>query len=152
MIHCALFEPDIPQNTGSILRLGACFGVPVHIIHPAGFALSDTNLKRAGLDYLSRAERIEHADWTTFSDWRRQSKRRLIALSAKAGDRFDSLRFRDDDVLLFGCESAGLPPHCVASADTTVRIPIRPGNRSLNVAVAAAIAVFEALRQTGQLP
>lgn len=152
MIDCALFEPDIPQNAGTILRLGACLGVPVHIIHPAGFALSDTNLKRAGLDYLSRAERFEHPDWAAFSEWRRQRNRRLVVLSAGAHDRLDAFRFRSDDVLLFGRESAGLTIDVLGSADAVLRIPIRPANRSLNVAAAAAIAVFQALQQTGQLP
>ena len=151
MIDCALFEPDIPQNAGSVLRLGACLGVPVHIIHPAGFVLSDSNFKRAGLDYLSRADLIEHADWAAFEGWRGQNGR-VVAFSTKGRERLESFRFHKDDVLLFGRESAGLPAKIFDSADATVRIPLRPENRSLNVAVAAAIAVFEALRQTGQLP
>ena len=152
MIDCALFEPDIPQNAGSVLRLGACLGVPVHIIHPAGFVLSDSNFKRAGLDYLSRADLIEHADWAAFEKWRGQNERRVVAFSTKGRERLESFRFHKDDVLLFGRESAGLPATVFDSADAIVRIPLRPENRSLNVAVAAAIAVFEALRQTGQLP
>lgn len=152
MIDCALFEPDIPQNAGTIIRLGACFGAPVHIVHPAGFALSDRNFKRAGMDYLSRADLIEHADWEAFERWRRASKRRLIALSAHGRERLPDFAFRPDDVLLVGRESAGLPDSVSGSADAVLKIPIAPGNRSLNVAVAAAIAIFEALRQTRQLP
>jgi tRNA (cytidine/uridine-2'-O-)-methyltransferase len=152
MIDCALFEPDIPQNTGAIMRLGACFGVPVHIVHPAGFALADKNFKRAGMDYLSRADLIEHRDWEAFETWRRASGRRLIALSTHGSQPLLGFAFRPDDVLLFGRESAGLPAEMVAAADAVVKIPIVGGNRSLNVAVAASIAVFEALRQTGQLP
>jgi tRNA (cytidine/uridine-2'-O-)-methyltransferase len=152
MIACALFEPDIPQNTGAILRLGACFGVPIHIIHPAGFALSDQNLKRAGMDYLSRADLIEHDDWEAFHTWRQQSRCRLVALSTRGSERFDMYRFETSDILLLGRESAGLPAYVKQSAEAVVRIPIGPGNRSLNVANAGAIAVFEALRQTGQLP
>ena len=152
MIVCALFEPDIPQNAGTILRLGACLGVPVHIIHPTGFALSDASLKRAGLDYLSRAELIEHSDWAAFEKWRGQSGRRIVPLSTKGRKRLEDFLFQADDVLLLGRESAGLPAHVFDRADATVRIPIQPQNRSLNVAVAAAIAVFEALRQTRQLP
>ena len=152
MIDCALFEPDIPQNAGTIIRLGACFGVPVHIVHPSGFALSDRNFKRAGMDYLSRADLIEHADWAAFEGWRKASKRRLIALSARGRDRLPDFVFRPDDVLLVGRESAGLPDSVIGSADTVLKIPIAHGNRSLNVAVAASIAIFEALRQTGQLP
>jgi tRNA (cytidine/uridine-2'-O-)-methyltransferase len=152
MIDCALFEPDIPQNTGAIMRLGACFGVPVHIVHPAGFALTDKNFKRAGMDYLSRANLVEHVDWPAFDAWRRGERRRLIALSAHGTTRMPAFEFRPDDVLLFGRESAGLPERVVSSADAVVKIPIAGGNRSLNVAVAASIAVYEALRQSGQLP
>jgi len=151
MIACALFEPDIPQNTGAILRLGACFGVPIHIIHPAGFALSDQNLKRAGMDYLSRADVIEHDNWDAFQTWRKD-RHRLIALSTKGSARIDGFSFEADDVLLLGRESAGLPEQIKQVADAVVRIPIRAENRSLNVANTASIAVFEALRQTGQLP
>jgi tRNA (cytidine/uridine-2'-O-)-methyltransferase len=152
MIDCALFEPDIPQNTGAIMRLGACFGVPIHIVHPAGFALSDKNFKRAGMDYLSRADLIEHADWNAFEAWRGERGRRLIALSTHGSHPLPRFNFRPDDVLLFGRESAGLPDAVIDSADALVKIPIVGGNRSLNVALAASIAVFEALRQTGQLP
>jgi tRNA (cytidine/uridine-2'-O-)-methyltransferase len=152
MIDCALFEPDIPQNAGTILRLGACFNVPVHIIHPAGFTLSDRNFKRAGMDYLSRADCSEHADWSAFEDWRVNTGRRLIAMSTRGRERLPDFQFRADDVLILGRESAGLPEHARAAADAVLRIPIGGGNRSLNVAAAASIAVFEALRQTGQLP
>jgi tRNA (cytidine/uridine-2'-O-)-methyltransferase len=151
MIECALFEPDIPQNAGAILRLGACLGVPVHIIHPAGFTLSDQNFKRAGMDYLSRADLIEHDNWDAFQIWRREHGRRIVALSTKGSERLDSFRFSADDVLLLGRESAGLPAAILQSADAVARIPMRVGNRSLNVATAASIAVFEALRQTGEL-
>jgi tRNA (cytidine/uridine-2'-O-)-methyltransferase len=152
MIDCALFEPDIPQNTGAIMRLGACFGVPIHIVHPAGFALSDRNFKRVGMDYLSRADLIEHADWIAFEAWRLQAERRLIALSAHGCERLPDFALRPDDVFLLGRESAGLPDSVLGSADAVLRIPIAGGNRSLNVAAAASIAIFEALRQTGQLP
>ncbi len=151
MIDCALFEPDIPQNAGTILRLGACFGVRVHIVHPSGFALTDRNFKRAGMDYLSRADFSEHADWEAFEAWRGETGRRLVALSARATARLTDFAFHPDDVVLLGRESAGLPDSAVDAADALLRIPIEPGNRSLNVAVAASIAVFEALRQTGQL-
>ena len=152
MIDCALFEPDIPQNAGAIMRLGACFGVPIHIVHPAGFALSDRDFKRAGMDYLSRADLIEHSDWEAFEDWRRAKGKRLIALSSRGSERLPDFRFRPDDLLLLGRESAGLPGTVIDSADAVVKIPIVGGNRSLNIAVAASTAVYEALRQTGQLP
>ena len=152
MIGCALYEPDIPQNAGAILRLGACFGVCVHIIHPSGFALTDRNLRRAGMDYLDRAVLSEHDDWPAFEAWRRREARRIVALSTHAEEVLHAFRFRPDDILLLGRESAGLPEPVRHSADALLRIPIRPGNRSLNVAVAAAIAIAEAIRQTGQLP
>jgi len=152
MIASALYEPDIPGNAGAILRLGACLGVPVHIIHPSGFALTDRNLRRAGLDYRDRAELHEHRDWPAFEAWRQGDRRRLVALSTHGAARLTDFAFRPDDVLLFGRESAGLPVSVHAAADAVVRIPIRPGNRSLNVATAAAIALAEALRQTDQLP
>lgn len=152
MIDCALFEPDIPQNAGTILRLGACLGVVIHVIHPSGFALSDRNFRRAGMDYLDRANLREHAHWPAFQLWRTTAGRRLIALSARGPARLHDFTFHPSDVLLLGRESAGLPDSVRAEADGVLRIPIRPGNRSLNVAVAAAIALAEALRQTDQLP
>jgi tRNA (cytidine/uridine-2'-O-)-methyltransferase len=152
MIECALFEPDIAQNAGAIMRLGACFGVPVHIIHPAGFALSDHNFKRAGMDYLSRADLVEHDNWDAFQIWRKEHGRRIVALSTQGSERLERFQFRADDVLLLGRESAGLPAHIKQSVDAVVRLPIKAENRSLNVANAASIAVFEALRQTAQLP
>lgn len=152
MIDCALFEPDIPQNAGTILRLGACLGVTVHIIHPCGFALGDRNLRRAGMDYLDRATLREHQDWSAFQAWRGGARRRLVALSTHGATSLYDFPFHIDDVVLLGRESAGLPEPVIAAADAVLRIPIRPGNRSLNVAVAAAIAVAEALRQTDQLP
>ena len=150
MIDCALFEPDIPQNAGAIMRLGACLGVPVHIIHPAGFALSDQNFKRAGMDYLSRADLIEHDNWDAFQAWLREHGRRIVALSTQGSERLDRFCFSADDVILLGRELAGLPRMVKEAADALVKIPIKPGNRSLNVATAASIAIFEALRQTGR--
>ena len=151
MINCALFEPDIPQNAGAVLRIGACFGVPIHIIHPCGFVLTDRSLKRAGLDYLSRAAIMEHADLCAFDGWRRASGRRLVALSAHAAKALPAFAFRADDAILLGRETSGLSEAARAAADAIVRIPIRPGNRSLNMAVAAGLGLFEALRQTGGL-
>lgn len=152
MIDCALFEPDIPQNTGTMLRLGACFGVPIHIIHPAGFALTDRNLQRAGLDYLPRSVMREHDHWPAFRQWQSSAGRRLIALSTRGAEDLFRFAFHPDDVILLGRESAGLPDAVLADAVAVLRIPLRPGNRSLNMAVAGAISVAEALRQTGQFP
>lgn len=150
MIAIALYQPDIPQNAGAILRLGACLGVAVHVIHPIGFTLSDRTLRRAGLDYIARATLVEHDDWTAFRA--AATPRRLIALSAHATTPLQDFAFAPDDILLLGRETAGLPPEVTGSCDALLRIPIVPGNRSLNVASAAAIAAFEALRRTDLLP
>ena len=149
MIRLALYQPDIAQNAGAILRLGACFGVPVHIIHPAGFALSDRTLRRAGMDYLDRAERVEHADWAAFERWAKRDGGRLVALTTRGETRLPDFDFRPNDILLLGRESAGLPDLVLAGADARLRIPLKTGTRSLNIAVAAGIATAEALRQTG---
>lgn len=148
MIECALYQPDIPQNAGAVLRLGACFGMPIHVIHPCGFVLGDRNLRRAGLDYIARAVLTEHADWSAFLAWRERAPGRIVALSSHGAARLEDFAFAPDDVLLFGRESAGLPDDVAGECDAVLRIPIRPGNRSLNLANAVAIAAFEAQRQT----
>jgi len=152
MIRLALYQPDIAANAGAILRLGACLGVPVHIIHPAGFALSDRTLRRAGMDYLDRAERVEHVDWAAFGIWAGKDGGRLVALTTRGETRLPDFAFRPNDILLLGRESAGLPEPVLAGAEARLRIPLRETARSLNVAVAAGIATAEALRQTGQFP
>jgi len=152
MIDLALYQPDIAQNAGAILRLGACFGARVHIVHPAAFALTDRNLKRAGMDYLEIAALVEHDDFSAFEHWRIAARRRLVALSSKGVASLPGFAFRDGDVLLLGRESAGLPDAVREGADALLRLPIRRETRSLNVANAASIALFEALRQTDGLP
>ncbi len=149
MIHLALYQPDIPQNTGTLLRLGACLSVPVHIVHPASFALTDRNLKRAGMDYLDRAALTEHRDWAAFQAWRREHGHRLVALTTEAAAAYTGFAFRPGDVLLLGRESAGLPDDVHAAADARLTIPQTAGTRSLNVAIAGGMAVGEALRQLG---
>ena len=148
----ALFQPDIPQNAGAILRTAACLDVAVHLIHPAGFSVGDRALKRAGLDYVARATLVEHDDWTAFEAWRRGAGRRLVALTSRGETPLTDFAFRPDDVLLMGRESSGLPEPVLADAGARLRIPIRAGTRSLNVAVAAGVSLFEALWQTGGLP
>jgi len=150
MISLALFQPDIAQNTGTMLRTAACLDVPVHLIHPAGFTLTDKGLKRAGMDYLERANLTEHDDWATFAAWQIANSNRLVALTTKAETSLYGFTFNPDDTILMGRESAGLPDYVHASAEATLIIPQRPQTRSLNVAVAAGIAISEALRQTGQ--
>jgi tRNA (cytidine/uridine-2'-O-)-methyltransferase len=148
-MHIALYEPDIPQNAGTILRLCACLGIAAHIIEPAGFVTSDRAFRRAGLDYLDAVELKRHACWRDFEAWRRGERHRLVLFTTGANLSYLDYRFGTADVLLFGRESAGVPADVHASADARLLIPMRPGLRSLNVAVAAAMAAGEALRQTG---
>lgn len=150
-MRLALFQPDIPQNTGTILRLAACLGVPVDIIQPAGFDISDRNLKRAGLDYLARADITRHDDFAAFEGWRRAFRPipRLILATTHGASPHIATMFRPDDIVMLGRESAGAPPYVHEVADLRVRIPLVEGARSLNIAVAAGMLLGEALRQTG---
>ena len=147
-IRIALFQPDIPGNTGSILRLGACLGIAVDVIGPAGFELSDRALKRAGMDYLEMAALARHDDWAAFEAWRRAEGRRLLLFSTRATLPYTRFAYRPGDVLLFGRESAGAPDHVHDASDERLLIPMPGGGRSLNLALAAAMAAGEALRQT----
>ena len=151
-MRLALFEPDIAQNTGTILRMAACLGVAVDVIEPLGFVFSDRRLKRAGMDYLDRVELVRHASWDDFRAARATAGGRLVALAARAETRYVDFAFRADDVILMGRETAGLPGAVEAAAQARLRIPMVTGNRSLNVAIAAALVVGEALRQTGTFP
>ena len=148
-MHIALFQPDIPQNTGTILRLCACLGAAAHIIEPAGFPISDRHFRRAGMDYLDHVALTRHDSWSKFEQWRNEAGFRLVLFTTKAADSYLDFSYRRDDVLLFGRESAGVTAEIAAAADARLAIPIRPGLRSLNVAMAAAMALGEALRQTG---
>jgi tRNA (cytidine/uridine-2'-O-)-methyltransferase len=150
-MQIALFQPDIPQNTGTILRLCACLGVAAHIIEPAGFPVSDRHFRRAGMDYLDEVTITRHDSWSRFEQWRHQGSYRLILFTTKAAGSYLDHRFGAADVLLFGRESAGVPDEVFAAADARLVIPIKPSLRSLNVAMAAAMAVGEALRQTGSV-
>jgi tRNA (cytidine/uridine-2'-O-)-methyltransferase len=145
-MRIALFEPDIPQNAAAIIRLGACLGVPVDIVEPCGFLFSDSGFRRAGLDYLERAEIVRHASWGAF---RASASGRLVLLTTKAASPYTDFAFAPSDTLLFGRESAGVPEFVHGAADARIRIPLRAGLRSLNVAQTAAMALGEALRQTG---
>lgn len=146
MPEIALYQPDIAQNVGTLMRLGACLGVSVHIIEPAGFTWSERGLRRAGMDYLDHATVTRHA---TFDDFLgNMLHRRLVLLTTKAADDYCDIAYRADDVLLLGRESAGVPDAVHDRADLRVTIPMRPGFRSLNVAIAGAMVLGEALRQT----
>jgi tRNA (cytidine/uridine-2'-O-)-methyltransferase len=148
-MRLALYQPDIPQNTGTILRLAACLAVPVDVILPAGFDVSDKNLRRAGLDYLEHVDLTRHLDWSTFDATRRTANQRLVLLTTKATTAHIDFRFQDGDTLMLGRETSGVPDAVHAAVDARVRIPMHVGLRSLNIAVAAAIVLGEALRQTG---
>lgn len=149
-MQLALYEPDIAQNTGTILRLCACLGVAAHIIEPAGFPVSDRAFRRAGMDYLDHVTLRRHASWATFDAWRRDEKLRVVLFTTRATTSYLDHRF-GNDVLLFGRESSGVPDTVHAAADARLIIPMRAGLRSLNVAMAAAMVIGEALRQTGAM-
>ncbi len=148
-MRLALFEPDIPQNAGAILRLGACLGLPVDIIEPCGFLFDDKRLRRAGMDYLDQVEMTRHDSWAAYV---RARTGRLLLLTTKGRTRYTDFAFRADDTLLLGRESAGVPEEVHAAADARLVIPLRPEARSLNVALAAAMVLSEALRQTESFP
>ncbi|MGV1914788.1 tRNA (cytidine(34)-2'-O)-methyltransferase [uncultured Agrobacterium sp.] len=147
-IRIALYQPDIPGNTGTILRLAACLGLGVDIIEPAGFDISDRNLKRAGMDYIAAAALTRHVNWERFEEWRAATGRRLVLASTKAALPYTKIDYRPDDILLFGRESAGVPDHVHDKADERVLIPMVEGQRSINVAVSVSMIAGEVLRQT----
>jgi len=148
-LRIALYQPDIAGNTGTMLRFAACLGLSVDIIEPAGFDISDRSLKRAGMDYLAAVTLTRHVSWQHFEDWRAESGRRLVLASTKAAGNYTDFTYRPTDILLFGRESAGVPDHVHAMADGRVLIPMVEGQRSINVALSAAMICGEALRQTG---
>jgi tRNA (cytidine/uridine-2'-O-)-methyltransferase len=147
-MQIALFQPDIPQNAGTILRLCACLNVEAHIIEPAGFPVSDRHFRRSGMDYLDQVTITRHDSWSKFEQWRNDKRHRLILFTTKATLSYLDYRYAEADILLFGRESAGVPDDVALAADARLVIPIQPGMRSLNVAVTAAMALGEALRQT----
>ncbi|SDR34122.1 tRNA (cytidine(34)-2'-O)-methyltransferase [Pseudovibrio sp. Tun.PSC04-5.I4] len=149
MPDIALYQPDIPQNTGTLLRLAACLDVTVHLIEPAGFPLSDHALKRAGMDYIERAKLQRHMDWESFRAWQLAEKRRLILMSTKATRSYTQFPFKKDDIILMGRESSGVPEEVHEIADARLLIPMKNGMRSLNMAVSTGMVLGEALRQTG---
>lgn len=148
-MRLALFEPDIPQNAGTLIRLGACLGVPIDIIEPCGFVFSDAGFRRAGMDYLEAASVTRHISWQAF---RQRLSGRLVLLTSQGSTPYTEFRFRTDDTLLLGRESAGVPDDVHHCADARLRIALKPGMRSLNVAVAGAMVLGEALRQTKGFP
>ncbi|SFV29631.1 tRNA (cytidine/uridine-2'-O-)-methyltransferase [Devosia crocina] len=148
-LDLALYQPDIAQNTGTLVRLCACIGVTLHIIHPAGFAVTPRNLARAGLDYVEFATIREHDSFDRFDLWRREAGRRLVLLTTKSSHSAYETSYRSGDILMLGRESAGVPDSVAEASDLRVRIPMRPGLRSINVAIAGSMVVGEAMRQIG---
>lgn len=146
-LRIALYQPDIPGNTGTILRMSACLGLPVDLIEPAGFDISDRALRRAGMDYVEQATLTRHPNWKAFLQWLRTENRRLVLSSTQAESSYRRFEFRDGDILLFGRESSGVPDHVHQEADARILIPMEPGRRSLNIAIAAAMIAGEAIRQ-----
>jgi tRNA (cytidine/uridine-2'-O-)-methyltransferase len=145
-MRLALFEPDIPQNLGAFIRLSACLKVPLDVIEPCGFPVDDKRIRRAAMDYYDLATLVRHASWAAFR--RDRPPGRLVLLTTAGAEAFPGVAFRSDDILLFGRESAGVPADVHDAADLRLRIPLQTGARSLNVALAAAMVVSEALRQT----
>ncbi|MDZ4380102.1 MAG: tRNA (cytidine(34)-2'-O)-methyltransferase [Parvibaculum sp.] len=150
-MRLALYEPDIPPNVGTLIRLGACLGVALDIIEPCGFPWDDRDLKRAAMDYGALGEVERHSSWESFATSRPEGAR-IVLLTTKAALPFTGFRFRPSDILLLGRESAGVPAHVHEAADAQVTIPMRPPARSLNIALAAAMVLSEALRQTNGFP
>lgn len=152
LLRLALFQPDIPQNAGTLLRLSACLGVRVDIIEPCGFVFDERKVRRAGMDYIGQARYTRHSSWQVFAAALAQEGRRLVLLTTQGAERFDHFSFRAGDTIMVGRESAGVPSEIAAAAAARVRIPMRDGVRSLNVALAAAMATGEALRQLQGFP
>jgi tRNA (cytidine/uridine-2'-O-)-methyltransferase len=151
-MRLTLFQPDIPQNVGALIRLGACLGVTIEIIEPCGFIFEDKRLRRAGMDYIELANIARHLSWNAWCDARAAGHGRLVLLTSKASLPYTEFDFVPDDTILLGRESAGVPAEVHDAADARLRIPLRPGLRSLNVAQAGAMVLGEALRQTNGFP
>ena len=148
-MRLALYQPDIPQNTGALMRIGACFRVPLDVIEPCGFPLDDKRMRRAAMDYGPAAEVVRHISWSAFLATRRAAGGRLVLLTTAATVSHADFAFEPDDTLILGRESAGVPADVAAAVDAGIRIPIAADQRSLNVAVAGAIVLAEGLRQRG---
>jgi len=151
-MEIALYQPDQPPNTGTLLRLGACLRVPVHIIEPCGFPFSKRALQRYAMDYADLVDLHHHVDWNAFDAWRRNNARRLVLLTTKASNSYCDFTFKENDILLVGSESSGVPEMVHNIVEARLGIPMSSEVRSLNVAVSAAMVVGEALRQTGGWP
>lgn len=147
MLNLVLYQPDIPQNLGAVLRLSACLGCNVHIIEPCGFPVDDTKMRRAGMDYMHKARYLRHVNWQAFLDYRQGNPGRLMLLETDGASRYTDMAYRRSDYIVLGRESAGTPPGLYGQMEATLTIPMREGVRSLNVAMSAGIIIAEACRQ-----
>ena len=150
-MRIALYQPDIPQNTGNIFRLGACLGVSVDIIEPTGFIFDDKKFKRSAMDYIDHIDYKKHIDWQQFYDWSQEKKYRLILMTTKAGQSFYEFEFHSSDILLFGRESAGVPDNIHQIVNHRFTIPMKEGVRSINLSSSVALVLGEGLRQTNSI-
>ena len=146
-MRIALFQPDIPQNTGNILRLGACFGISIDIIEPTGYVFDDKRFKRASMDYIRHIDYTRHIDWKVFYNWSKKNNYRLILLTTKSNNKYYDYKFKNNDILLFGRESAGVPDEIHRTVHEQITIPMKKGMRSINVSSAVALVAGEACRQ-----
>jgi len=151
MIRLALYQPDIPQNTGAAMRLCACLGAGLDIIEPCGFLFDDKKVRRSGMDYIEALDYVRHSSWEKFVE-ANSGKRRIILMTTKASIPYTDFTYKEDDILLAGSESAGVHDHVHAASDGRVIIPLRAGLRSLNMVNAASMIMGEALRQTKRFP
>lgn len=149
MLHLVLYQPDIPQNLGGILRLSACLGCTVHVVEPCGFPLDDTKMRRAGMDYMHKAKYVRHLNWQAFLDHRQAHPGRMLLLETDGETMYTDLTYQLTDYIVLGSESAGTPRALYGQMDATITIPMREGLRSLNVAMSAGMLVAEACRQQG---
>ena len=150
-MRIALYQPDIPQNTGNIFRLGACLGVSIDIIEPTGFIFDDKRFKRSAMDYLDHIDYKRHIDWQHFYDWKKENNFRLILMTTKSQESLYNFKFNPSDILLFGRESAGVPKNIHNIVDHRLKIPMKGGVRSINLSSSVALVLGEGLRQTNQL-
>lgn len=148
MIELALYQPDIPQNTGTLLRLCACWGLKMHIIEPLGFVFDEHKMRRSGMDYIEHVEYIRHTNFAAFKDYTLQNQRRIVLSTTKGATLLQNFSFSQNDVILMGRESAGVPEDVHRQADGRIRIPMKPNMRSINMAVSAGVMVGAALLQT----
>ena len=146
-MRIALFEPDIPQNTGNIFRLGACLGIEIDIIEPTGYIFDDKRFKRSSMDYINHIVYKRHLDWQQFYKWSQKNNYRLILLTTKSKKKYTVYEFQHNDILLFGRESAGVPKHVHEIVDKKLTIPMKKNLRSINVSSSVALVIGEACRQ-----